>query len=187
ASYNFYMWVVSVELPKALPEGFLDTDLFMNGVKEKVDYYYGFKEEWKYGCYNPKDKNCTKFSVTLSNDYKFYTLIYILNKAFNKLTFQDNRNIQEITRSIENIYKVNGVYETELSDRWGTGNMRKRPLLHGYEVLRATCIKHGKLKNDPYNYDDVFDDASMFAETVCSDTQLKEEFLMEEFMFNTIF
>lgn len=186
ASYNFYIWTVSVELPKTLPEGTLDTDLFTGGVKQKVDYYYGFKKEWEYDCYNLKDKNCTKFSITLSHEYKFYTFIYILNKAFNKLTFQDNRNEQEIINSIENIYENNGVYEINLTDRWGTGIEKETPIMDGSDVLWWTYYKYSKLMNDLYNHE-IMKNPSMLAKAICSNPELKQEFLTEEFMFNTIF
>ena len=88
---NFYDYKVSVILPTALPDNYLDKSLFTDGYNDKKIkpvYCEGFKEEWVYGPYIPTDKTCTKFTVELDSQYKLYTMIYLIELYYKNFTMQ---------------------------------------------------------------------------------------------------
>lgn len=178
---NFYNWKVSIELPTiALDKNYLDIDLFSDGVNANINSCYceGFKEEWVYGRYESNSDNCLKFTVELLNDYKLYMMLFLLNKFNTQQDIvYDKKSVEEITESIKNIHKENGLDETSY-------------FLNTWEILHYTFNEVDKINIREYkNYMTQFEikDPKVFAEYICRYPKAEEEFLKEEALFKMNF
>jgi hypothetical protein len=170
ARENFYGWKLSVKTPRPLPVGYLPTDILEGGVydENREDnnkiyscYLEGFKEEWAYDAYNPKDDKQTEFTIGVYDDYNFYMLMYLLNKAFSPMAFNasdDKRSVSEIAESISEIKNC-------------------QPNMDSWEVFPLT---RRLVECDVDDYDD----AKRYAELIVGNSKAHEVFLMEEYMYN---
>lgn len=186
---NFYGWIVSIELPKPLPMGYLYKDLFSYGIDNKqIKYAEGFKQEWIYDCYDENSTDCTKFTVAVDDKYKFYMLMYLLNKAFENIKFEiDDRDIAEITEVIKEIYTHNGFYNIEENNDLGFKRMKRT--MSGFDILRFTHYALSDIRRKENKYDDmeIADNPDLYAEYIYKNPEIKKAFLMEEYMFKTKF
>lgn len=174
ARNNFYGWVVSVELPDALPTGYFDMDIFSEHGQCEYKHCYceGFKESWVYGVYDPGYNTCTKFTVGLYDNYNFYMFIYLLNKAFPAMTFPEiNRSESDVAKSIEDIYDKHLI--TDVLDMSTCG----------WEILWNTYSK----LNDKIGYNKYSENPAKFAEQIMIFPDVYQEFIMDEHMFNVTF
>lgn len=188
-SYNFYCWVVSVELPDTLPEDYLPKDLFTYGVDKEVPYYYGFKKEWEYGCYSSKS---LRFTVELEDKYRVFTMIYLLSRAFPPKIYQEERDKKSIQRSIEEIYKANGFYEfCDYSKDLGLEKPTMNPIMNGWEIMWGTYYileNVGRKGGESYkNLSEAAEDPKLFSEYICKYPEVLSEFLFTKDAFSTVF
>ncbi len=171
ARENFYGWKLSVKTPRSLPVDYLPTDILEgcgvynenceNNNKIYSCYLEGFKEEWSYDAYNPKDNKQTEFTIGVYDDYNFYMLMYLLNKAFSPMSFNasdDKRGVSEIAESISEIKNC-------------------QPNMESWEVFPLTSQL---VKCNMYDCDD----AKRYAELIVGNSKAHEVFLMEEYMYN---
>lgn len=187
ARNNFYDWKLSVELPQSLPNNYLPTDLFSDEGKTDITHWYceGFKDRWVFGHYEPENSDCLKFTVEIDDDYKFYTVLYLLNKAFPNKSFTDVDIDAELVESLLiMIYNANGVYEDDPEEPG-------HPLMRDWEViwnvkykLDKICRSEGK---DYKEIDEIFHDTKRLSEYIVSHPELKDVFLSEEYMFSEKF
>lgn len=174
ARENFYGWKVSVKSPRPLPVGYLPTDIMERyGVYDgncednnKIHscYLEGFKKEWAYDAYNPKDDKQTEFTIGVYGDYNFYMLMYLLNKAFSPMTFNaedDKRSVGEIAETISEIKNC-------------------QPNMESWEVFPLT---RRQVEANGYVALDTYDDVEKYAELIVGDCKAHEVFLMEEYMY----
>ncbi len=186
--YNFYNWVVTVEAPEALPEDTLPMELFDN--KGNVCWAEGFEDRWIHGPYDAKKKK-KKFTVQLYNEYRVYTMMFFLKNALPDIVFEgETRDAEEIAKSIEEIYKVNGVYEFEQDGYYhDTGKPFMRRKNSGWEMLWYTYRKlEDEERKDKLEYASLMDDSEdpkKFAERICRYQKIKDIFKMEEWFYKT--
>lgn len=76
--YNFYDWKISVEAKEPIS---LDFGRLVSDTSQQIYscYLEGFKDEWAYECY---DKNKSKFTIEVRDNYKLFTLLWMLNNAY---------------------------------------------------------------------------------------------------------
>ena len=101
---NFYGWVVSLKspFPITLPEDIVRSD---GGDDISSCYCEGFSEDW---CYPFYTKDCRMSTFRVSDNYKLFTLFYILNKLENPKEEEMNSiESESITKTlIENEMKI---------------------------------------------------------------------------------
>ena len=175
ARENFYGWVVSIELPQNLPAGYLDMDMFSK-YNLTLPYCEGFMPEWVYDIYDPGAKSCTKFTVGISDNYKFYMIMYMLNKAFKPLNMSDNRSVDEIGEAIHALYTSQGFFNEDYDNKPA-----------GWEILWNTYFKMSCLTNHAYGVGKTSENPMEFAKQIKKYPELLNEFLLEEYMYNTKF
>lgn len=191
---NFYDWKVSVKLPAPLPLNYFDKSLLSSFGFDGDDisewYCEGFKREWVYKSYKPNDPNYTEFTVEVYDDYRFYTMMYLLTKAFDNIV---DINIscdtkEEIISYIDEIYKANGKYEYKDYDNIIPDKIVTRLVMKGWEILDKTHSKLSEILRTFDRYDDfgVMDDPEALAEWIYNYPELKEVFMSElyQFMYN---
>ena len=186
---NFYNWVVTVEAPASLPENTLPMEIFIN--KGNVNWAEGFHDRWIHGPYKP-NKRMKKFTVELRSKYDVYLMMFMLKNALPNIVFKDEkRDVKEIAKSIEQIFKKNGVYEFEqagISQRTGEPYMRRKN--DGWEMLWYTYSSlEDAERDDKKNYGSLMDDSNepeKFAERICNYQEIKDMFKMEEWFYKTV-
>jgi hypothetical protein len=177
---NFYDWKVSIKLPKPIKKGLIPEEIISDGLKENIPSCYceGFHDDWVYEGYDP-DKEQIQFTIEIRNKYDIYLLMFILKNALPELEFNDSRNEEEIVKSIEAIFKENGVYETV---RYKNEDY-DRQLMRGYELLYRTYYTWENEANKHYETD-TFEDPNLIAKEIMKYPKVKHEFLLQEYMFN---
>jgi hypothetical protein len=73
---NFYDWKISVKASHRLPDLFMG--LFDTLTAPSAIYCQGFSADWIFG---PYAQNPSQFSLEIFDDYKVYTLLYILSRT----------------------------------------------------------------------------------------------------------
>lgn len=174
ARENFYGWKLSVKSPRPLPIDYLPTDILEGVYNENCEnknkiyscYLEGFKEGWSYDAYNPKDDKQTEFTIGVYDNYNFYMLMYLLNKAFSPMSFNasdDKRSVDEIAESISEIKNC-------------------QPNMDSWEVFPLTR-RQVEVEFNGYVTFETYDDAKKYAELIVGDSKVHEVFLMEEYMY----
>lgn len=187
ARYNFYDWKLSIELPKVNTNLQFPTDLVRGGIKDKIPDYYleGMGRFWSYPAYSPKAK---KFTIEVNDEHQVYVIMYVLKNAFPEKEFgEDNRSVDEIAESIEEIYKANGRYDT-YKDHFGDKEF-DRIRTSGWEILWNTWRKlEDCMKADGKDWsviDKKSEDPKTFAEAICQYPEAKKVFLLQEYLYKT--
>lgn len=188
---NFYDWKLSIEVPTPLAMDFIPDDIltwYSEDDKRKDIpgcYLEGFKEEWAWPMYDPISLEQTRFTIEIGDDYQFYMLMFMLDKAFHEKTYSNARAKDEIADSIRSIYAANGfdVYEEE--------DGKTERIMTGYDILlftwRAIRNCYEKEREGEYLHTDFMNDPDVVAEYICDHPEVMNVFLMEEYMFNTNF
>lgn len=181
ARENFYNWMVSVVLPdgKSLPLNYIDTDLLLD--YEGNGYIEGFKEEWIYDGYKP-DTEQERFTISVYDDYKLYTILYLLNKAFPVKKFDDGSLTKEdVARFISETYLDSGIKTIKSED----------DDMYAYEVFWNTYYNLEKYVDDRYDRESPLyqfqEKPAVYAELICRYPEIKELFAMEKYMYETKF
>lgn len=193
---NFYDWKVSVEIPEEyadLPADYLPTDcLSYSMVKNEFEkipscYCEGFKKEWCYDAYNPKQPG-KKFTIEIPDDECLYVIIHYLKHAYPDIAFNpedDKRTVDEIKSSIDKILADNGF--NDLQEEQSYGKTVKNPVMSAWEIIRRTYNKlddmyyDGKMTVEEMPV--VSDNSQEYAEAILKFPEAHAEFLMEEWMF----
>lgn len=188
---NFYDWKLSIEVPAPLTMDFIPEDILTwysddDRRKDIPDCYLeGFKEEWAWPMYDPKSLEQTRFTIEIGDDYQFYMLMFMLNKAFPEKTYNDARTKDEIADSIRAIYAVNGFDDYEEDDG------KRRKVMKGYEILFFTWCAIRKCYEEEHNNSyldtDFMNDPDVVAIYISDHPDVMNVFLMEEYMFGTNF
>lgn len=169
-SYNFHIWVVSVELPEPIE---LPVGLFSEGVCERVPFCYGFQDKWKYGPYKP---DSLKFTVGIDNEYKVYTLLFLLKNAFpDKIFTGDLLTSKDISTNIDLIYLANGFYcLRDVKEELGLKISCLQREMKGFEIFPRILGLDNEIPE-------------VAAEYILSDPNVLQEYLIEENAFKTEF
>lgn len=176
---NFYKWIVSVKLPHKINNHNLPKNLIQSGWNDNgvyPSYCDGFTKEQVYGPYISNDVNCTEFTVAINDNYKLYTLLYLINNMLNNSVISvdnDTRTAEDIHASIDSIYKENGVYEI---DKEGYN------VMYEYEVLTNTFAAiEDVLGHDIY---EIMKDKDRLVKCIMRYPEVKYAFMLDEYMFN---
>lgn len=170
---NFYDWKVSVELPVPFGlENIIPLDIISNKENISSCYCEGFKKNWVYETYQPNNLTQTKFTIEISDDYKFYLLMYVLSHSISDLNFSDEQKLtkEELTKVIDRIYKEQGVYDnTYLWGKNKDGIDVYKHQMAGWEIFWKTY----KYLDDKKNIldMDVVDDPEKFADLIMEDPE----------------
>lgn len=195
---NFYDWKLSIELPKPLPQDFIPDDIltwYSDDDKRKdipSCYLEGFKDEWAWPMYDPKSTNQLRFTIEMGNDYDFYMLMYMLNKAFapdleNINPDSDTRTVEELASAIDSIYDRHG-----FNDRYAENDeCAGKHIMCGNDILeftwRAIRNCYDEEHKGQYLGSGFMDDSYVVATYLKDHPETMQIFLMEESMFNTSF
>ena len=193
---NFYGWKLSIELPKERPDhpfvDILPEDLISEGYKsdESDVYFEGFKTKWVHKGYRPDDRKQKKFSIGIVNNYKFYTVMYLLNHVYEPIKFYKGQEVsaEELAKSIDDIYERFGAREMRNTDRLGFP--MEEPVVREWDLMWRTYSQMNDYKfrdAKKLTYEDVNDvekDPKRFAEMIVRFPELIENALMEIWMFN---
>jgi hypothetical protein len=193
---NFYDWKLSIELPKPLPQDFIPDDILTwnncddPNRKDIPDCYLeGFKDEWAWPMYDPKSADQLRFTIEMGNDYDFYMLMYMLNKAFapdleNINLGSDTRTVEELASVIDSIYDKHGFNDQYAENDECAG----KRIMDGDDILEFTwrTIRncYNKEHEGQYLSSSFMDDSYVVATYLKDHPETMRVFLMEERMFN---
>ena len=192
ARANFYDWKISVDSPVDIPAMSVPLDILTGGVKSKIPdvYLEGFHSSWSYDAYNPMNPG-KRFTVEVSDRYRFYVLIHALKNALPDRPIwvnDDKRSVDEIEAAVTKIYKDNGFYEM-VPNKWDSKKLTG--FICGWEILwRTHCaIENLRDTHKDLSYSDLMDvnkDPRMMAEFIMKYPEVHEVFLREENSFKEI-
>ena len=120
-------------------------------------------------------------------------MMFYLKNVLPDIKFEgDNRDADEIAKSIDEIFETNGVYEYEQDGYYrDTGKPFMRRKNSGWEVLWYTYIRLQDLERaDKLDYSSLMDDSNdpkKFAERICRYQEARDLFKMEEWFYKTAF
>ena len=194
--YNFYDWKVSVEIPEEydnLPANYLPMDcmshsmVLHDGEKIASCYCEGFKEEWCYDAYNPKQPG-KKFTIEIPDDERLYVVLHYLKHAYPDKVFNvsaDKRTVEQIKTDIDAILAANGFNDMYDDTSWVKPT--KRRVMSAYEILWRTYIKMDDLSEEiRKEFGEsmcISNDSQRYAEVINKFPKVHREWLMEEWLF----
>ena len=194
---NFYDWKISVDIPEEydiLPANYLPTDCLSHCLVENATdkiplcYLEGFKKEWSFDAYIPEQPG-KRFTIEIPDDERLYVIIHYLKHAYPDKVFNpedDQRTIEEIKASVENIINANGYNDWYDDTSWGKPH--KRRIMSAWEILwRTYCIMDdmsSEIRKEFGSSMCIENDPQRYAETIKRFPEIHKEFLMEEWMFN---
>ena len=197
---NFYDWKMSVDIPESyapLPGDFLPMDCLSHSMVENEGdkiascYMEGFRKEWCYDAYLPKNPP-RRFSIEVPDKYRLYIIIHQLKHAYPDVGFRvedDARTKEQIAEAIERIWNANGYADLRDEKRWG--KVMKKPVMSSWEITWQTYRKIDDLyyehKIDVKELPNLSDGKPMqYAELIMKHPEVHEEFLREEWMFEDL-
>lgn len=174
---NFHDWLVSVKMPGRISNDvFFPDDVFSH---ERVSSIYSryMGDDWIFDSWKD-DRSMTEFTTEISgeNDYALYMLMYFLNKMFPEMEVTDDElagmKVEDVEDLMYRIYDVNGFNELNM-DGWVImehlhHKVRSSVMTKDYDILKAMNLSN---------------DLTRYPEMICSDTEVKKEFILYSRMF----